>query len=303
MGPAACHCYQSIPVSWSWWIIAPVCTYQLVLTGAMLPLAARQWGSFCLGPESVSGCKEWPVCRKRQGRPIWPPHSDWTVWQSGGGRQHHKDPPVCIYAQNLSVIVGDPERKEGIDAEGWEMEGQRGGAVSPVSCGWAGTGRSGVFSEQEGLRSSGDQTEMHQRVRGQSDRPMPESDQYRVQLKSGVTLFTQGRWATSTGTFGQFISGRVKKDRLDRRWILQWPLENLEMVRSAVFCRVFYGSPLYEWRLTVSVFPTNQLIFILFIIFIIFLFSNLKWNLLVKKHVSIQSCLCSDCRTRVWRVF
>ena len=93
--------------------------------------------------ESVSGCKEWPVWGKRRGCPIWPPHSDWTVWQSGGGRQRHKGPSVCLYTQNLSVIVGDTERKKerqterkkGIDGEGWEMEGQRGwGGCCRRSC-------------------------------------------------------------------------------------------------------------------------------------------------------------------------
>lgn len=35
-----------------------------------------------------------------------------------GAAQHHKDLSVCLYTQNLSVIVGDAERKKGIDGEG-----------------------------------------------------------------------------------------------------------------------------------------------------------------------------------------
>lgn len=145
--------------------------------------------------ESMSGCKEWPVWGKRQGCPIWPPHSDWTVWQSEGGRQHHKDLSVCLYTQNLSVIVGDTEREEGIESEGWEMEGQGGGvvvAVGPVSSGWAGAGWPGVFSRQEGLRPSGMLVEMHQAGGGQSDSLVPELARYRLKLKSGVTSVYSG---------------------------------------------------------------------------------------------------------------
>lgn len=35
-----------------------------------------------------------------------------------GGGQHHKDLSVRLYTKNLSVIVGDGERKKAIDGEG-----------------------------------------------------------------------------------------------------------------------------------------------------------------------------------------
>lgn len=69
------------------------------------------WDEWVLGMTSLE---------KKTGRAIWPPHSDWTVRWSGGGTQHHKGLPVCLQAQNLSVIVGDREREtKGIDGERW----------------------------------------------------------------------------------------------------------------------------------------------------------------------------------------
>lgn len=72
-------------MSWSSQIMAPV-----LLTGpnwCHAALSKKTIVAILLWPsKSVSGCKEWPVRGRGQGCPIWPPHSDWTVSQSGGGK-------------------------------------------------------------------------------------------------------------------------------------------------------------------------------------------------------------------------
>lgn len=96
---------------------------------------------------SVSGCKEWAVRGRGQGCPILPDTVTGLCGSLEGGRQLHKDEPVCPDAQNLSVIVGDTQR-ERRDGR-W---GQRRGDVTLSLFYLAGT--SGMSSERDEHRSS-----------------------------------------------------------------------------------------------------------------------------------------------------
>lgn len=63
---------------------------------------------------------------KRQGFPIWPPHSGWTVRAGGGGKPLQRSD--CALVDPRTVTAADVERKKEIDGEGSEIEGR----MSPV---------------------------------------------------------------------------------------------------------------------------------------------------------------------------
>lgn len=90
------------------------------------------------------GCKEWPGCGTGQRCPIWPPHRDWTVSLSEGGGG----------TTETRLSVPTPESKCHCECQREkERDGSRGGGVEGVCSAEHG---------QEGLRSSGKLTLMHQ---------------------------------------------------------------------------------------------------------------------------------------------
>lgn len=140
-------------MSWSSQIMAPV-----LLTGpnwCHAALSKKTIVAILLWPsKSVSGCKEWPVRGRGQGCPIWPPHSDWTVSQSGGGKIAPQR-SVCLPLRPESKFHRGRHRVK--ERDRWW--GERGGDATlslfhSVELGQACS--ASMFSKQEGRGSSGD---------------------------------------------------------------------------------------------------------------------------------------------------